>query len=188
MATLQSPGSTAVNQTAKLWTNTGNIFAEDGAYATCPAGAYQEILDPPHFILPTLYVSGFDFSAIPADATVTSVRVSRLLVGKGSEGVADMTVALTADGTTNLCLCSITPSSTMTNMAASVQWSVPALSISQVKSAGFGVRMYPSSLVRATQNVDVVALEVGYTTPQSPSSPVFLSSVFDPVDYAQQVF
>lgn len=150
------------------WTNPGNITAQDGVRAGCnrtSAGTSQN-----------LYASTFDFSSVPAGATITGIQV-RIRKDYSAitppSAIQDLTVRLTKDGTN---LVGDNKADTVTNWvnaadtdatygSSSDLWGI-SLSAAEVKTSTFGVMLaanFSSAPTSTNARVDVIWIRVDYT-------------------------
>lgn len=165
------------------WTSTGNALgAPDGTWAgqsaSLSSGERTHILK----------LSGYDFSSIPAGATILGVTVTVRAKYSGSGGILELVqlldsagakVGTDAEGTwTDL---TNTPD-TYTYGGASDLWG-NALTRAWVQDADFGVALGGGCLVNGSYvDIDAVGIEIEYMPPPRTYWVVYEDSATDPAD------
>lgn len=163
MPVLSSNPSSVVS--AGAWLTTTNVYTSDNTYAT-NTGATQNTEY-------AMEVGGFNFSAIPADATINSVTVT-IEIKTGTNNRAQVKGEL-FDGTTAL-----TPILALTNLTATdTNYTfTPTATLAQLKSANLKVRITNKRIVSqaSTTSLDYVKIDVNYTVNPKTST---LTDTFD---------
>ncbi|HEX8014007.1 MAG TPA: hypothetical protein VF465_02125, partial [Flavobacterium sp.] len=165
--TLTKAPTAATNGSGTAWTNPTSVYANDNSYARVTLNSATSA---------AIRATGYDFSAIPNNATITNVEVIIGRYASNTFSIRDVTLNLIVGG-------SIAGASNLANTAASWgtsesavsysdspgNWGYGSLTVAQVKASTFGVsfsvREYNGN--SRTAYVDYINLSVTYTIPGS---------------------
>lgn len=148
------------------WGSTGNMYASDNNRATYSNSGQNPII-----------VKGFNFSAIPDNATIIGLRI--LVEGQGSNVTASnrsIQVGITKDGaaiygsytsTQNFSWLSDGTLTFGSQTSLSAFGSGLSISVAEAKAASFGMIMRAGNTSTGQRSIDGVKLEITYTVPDA---------------------
>lgn len=174
MASETKYGASATTSSISTWSNaslawisTGNLYADDGAGCNITAGTFDNGV-----YSPALKVTNFDFSAVPADATITGI-IMRAETWNATANCAFQCAKLLDTSRVDQGDNKLSATSFLTSTATGVisvgasndLWGA-SIDVDVVKNANFGVMLGGQAQGNNCDVwIDYVTLEVCYTTP-----------------------